>query len=103
LPWITKHGDNSTESRHGESRLPEAGGNLPHGLSEITIVAPITSTVRFPLDPVHDLPARGPECRPFPHLGGPMTLVQRPGRVDSETLERVDEAIGIGLGLVRLE
>jgi hypothetical protein len=32
-----------------------------------------------------------------------MTLVQRPGRVDSETLERVDEAIGIGLGLVRLE
>lgn len=81
-------------------------------LSEITVVAPITSTVRFPLNPVHVLLAADrntglslTSVALFNQIRAVdrMRLIQRLGRVDSETLERVDEAIGISLGLVRLE
>ena len=86
--------------------------DVSNRLSEITIVAPITSTVRFPLNPVHVLLAADrntglsvTSVALFNQIRAVdrMRLIQRLGRVDSETLERVDEAIGISLGLVRLE
>jgi mRNA interferase MazF len=86
--------------------------DVSNRLSEITIVAPITSTVRFPLSPVHVLLAADrntglslTSVALFNQVRAVdrMRLLQRLGRVDSETLERVDEAIGISLGLVRLE
>lgn len=85
--------------------------DVSNRLSEVTIVAPITSTVRFPLNPVHVLLAADE------HTGLSITsvalmnqiravdrirLIQRPGTVDGETLERVDEAIQISLGLIKL-
>jgi mRNA interferase MazF len=85
--------------------------DVSNRLSQITIVAPITSTVRFPLNPVHILLA-GDE-----HTGLSVTsvalfnqiraidgvrLIKRLGVIDSETLERVDDAIKISLGLIRL-
>jgi mRNA interferase MazF len=86
--------------------------DVSNRLSEITIVAPITSTVRFPLNPVHVLLAADrntglsvTSVALFNQIRAVdrMRLIQRLGRVDSETLERIDEAIGISLGLVRLE
>ena len=86
--------------------------DVSNRLSKITIVAPITSTVRFPLNPVHVLLAADrntglsvTSVALFNQIRAVdrMRLIQRLGRVDSETLERVDEAIGISLGLVRLE
>ena len=86
--------------------------DVSNRLSEITIVAPITSTVRFPLNPVHVLLAADrntglsvTSVALFNQIRAVdrMRLIQRLGRVDGETLERVDEAIGICLGLVRLE
>jgi mRNA interferase MazF len=80
-------------------------------LSGITIVAPITSTVRFPLNPVHVLLAGDS------HTGllvtsvallnqiravDRMRLVKRLGSIDAQTLAQVDEAIRISLGLVDL-
>ena len=78
--------------------------------SEITIVAPVTSTVRFPLNPVHVLLAAGEatglsvtsvallnQIRAVDRI----RLIKRLGRVDDETMERADEAIKISLGLVR--
>src|SRR5580658_8238717 len=80
--------------------------DVSNRLSEITIVAPITSTVRFPLNPVHVLLA-GNE-----HTGLAMTsvallnqiravdrirLIKRLGSVDDDVLEQVDEAIKISL------
>jgi len=78
LLWIKKHGKNSTQKDRSE--VPQAGevyltaldpklGNeiqksrpaliiqndVSNRLTHITIVAPITSTVRFPLNPVHVL------------------------------------------------
>jgi len=80
-------------------------------LSEITIVAPITSTVRFPLSPVHVLlvadrttglsvtsVALFNQIRAVDRI----RLVKRLGSVDDATLERVDEAIKISLGLIQL-
>ena len=80
-------------------------------LSDITIVAPITSTVRFPLNPVHVLlvadrntglsvtsVALFNQIRAVDRI----RLIQRLGSVDNETLERVDEAIQISLGLIQL-
>ena len=78
--------------------------------SDITIVAPITSTVRFPLNPVHVLLATGKETGlvvPSVALFNQIRavdrarLIQRLGAVDQETLDRVDEAIQISLGLKR--
>src|SRR5260370_42587498 len=86
--------------------------DISNRLSEITIVAPITSTVRFPLNPVHVLLAADK------HTGLSVTsvallnqiravdrirLIRRLGAADEETMERVDEAIKISLGLLRLD
>ena len=85
--------------------------DVSNRLSEITIVAPITSTVRFPLNPVHVLLTAGAntglrvisvalfnQIRAVDRI----RLIARLGKVDDETLERVDEAIRISLGLFRL-
>jgi mRNA interferase MazF len=80
-------------------------------LSEITILAPITSTVRFPLNPVHVLlpadPVTGLSVTSVAVLNqiravDRIKLIRRLGSVDRETLERVDEAIRISLGLIQL-
>ncbi len=80
-------------------------------LSALTIVAPIISTVRFPLNPAHALVAADT------HTGLSVTsvalldqiravdrtrLIKKLGSVDDETMERVEEAIKISLGLIRL-
>jgi mRNA interferase MazF len=73
--------------------------DVSNRLSGITIVAPIASTVRFPLNPVHVLLVAD-------HTTGlsvtSVALFKRLGSVDVETLERVDEAIKISLGLIPL-
>jgi mRNA interferase MazF len=80
-------------------------------LSDMTIVAPITSTVRFPLNPVHVLleanPTSGLAVTSVALLSqiravDRVRLIKRLGVVDDPTLERVDEAIKISLGLLRL-
>jgi mRNA interferase MazF len=80
-------------------------------LSDITIVAPITSTVRFPLNPVHVMleanRMTGLEVTSVSLLNqiravDRLRLIRRLGVVDDLTLERVDEAIKISLGLLRL-
>jgi mRNA interferase MazF len=85
--------------------------DISNRLTDMTIVAPITSTVRFPLNPVHVLLAADQQT------GLSVTsvallnqiraidrarLIKRLGTVDVETLERVDQAIKLSLGLVRL-
>jgi mRNA interferase MazF len=74
----------------------------------MTIVAPITSTVRFPLNPVHVLlaPTAGTglsvnSVAVFNQIRAVdrARLVKRLGRVDDETIERADLAIKISLGL----
>ena len=85
--------------------------DISNRLSDITIVAPITSTVRFPLNPVHILipadPGTGLGVTSVALLNqiravDRIRLIKRLGAVDSETLERVDEAIKISLGLLQL-
>jgi mRNA interferase MazF len=85
--------------------------DVSNRLSDMTIVAPITSTVRFPLNPVHVLlaanEATGLAVVSVALLGqiravDKLRLLKRLGSVDVETLRRVDETIGISLGLVRL-
>ncbi len=85
--------------------------DLSNRLSEITIVAPITSTVRFPLSPVHVLLAADQNTglsvtsvAVFSQIRAVdrIRLVKRLGSVDREILERVDEAIKISLGLVAI-
>jgi mRNA interferase MazF len=80
-------------------------------LSDMTIVAPITSTVRFPLNPVHVLLAAeertGLSVTSVALLNqvravDRIRLIKRLGVVSPETLERVDEAIKISLGLTQL-
>jgi len=79
-------------------------------LSDISIVAPTTSTVRFPLNPVHVLLAADEntglsvtsvallnQIRAVDRL----RFVKRLGAIDEQTLERIDEAIKISLGLIR--
>jgi len=132
LRWIAKHGNNSKNPGNDESRLPEAGRNLPHSaqaaiqktrpaliiqndisnrLSELTIVAPITSTVRFPLNPVHVLLAADQRTGLSVTSAAVLNqiravdrirLIKRLGVLDNETMVRVDEAIQISLGIVRL-
>ena len=83
--------------------------DVSNRLSDITIMAPITSTVRFPLSPVHVLIAAGPvtgltvtSVAVFNQIRAVdrMRLVKRLGAVDRGTLELVDEAIRISLGLI---
>jgi mRNA interferase MazF len=85
--------------------------DVSNRLSGITIVAPVTSTVRFPLNPVHVLlPADKhtglsvTSVALFNHLRAVdrIRLIRRLGSVDDETMQRVDEAIQISLGLIRL-
>jgi mRNA interferase MazF len=85
--------------------------DVSNRLSEVTIVAPITSTVRLPLNPVHVLITAdrmtGLSTESVALLSqiravDRVRLVKRLGQVDELTLERVDEAIKISLGLTRL-
>lgn len=85
--------------------------DVSNRLSEMTILAPITSTVRFPLSPVHVLLAAdittGLSVVSVALLNqiravDKLRLIKRLGSIDEATLQRVDEAIEIGLGLVRL-
>lgn len=85
--------------------------DVSNRLTQMTIVAPITSTVRFPLNPVHVLlaadAATGLSVTSVALLSqiravDSLRLIKRLGSVDSETLNRVDEAIKISLGLTRL-
>ena len=72
-------------------------------------MAPITSTVRFPLNPVHALlaadAATGLAVPSVVLLNQIRTvdrqrLIKRVGAVDTETLEQIDEALRISLDLV---
>ena len=85
--------------------------DLSNRLSDITIVAPITSTVRFPLNPVHVLLAADKSTglsvtsvAVFNQIRAVdrMRLIRCLGAADAETMERANEAIRISLGLVRL-
>lgn len=84
--------------------------DVSNRLSEVTIVAPITSTVRFPLNSVHVLLAANSKTglsvtsvAVFSQIRAVdrMRLVKRLGAADDETMDRVDEAIAISLGLVQ--
>ena len=75
------------------------------------MVAPITSTVRFPLNPVHVLlPASRSTGLSVTSVAlfnqiravDRMRLIKRLGSVDAATLEQIDEAIRISFGLVDL-
>jgi mRNA interferase MazF len=80
-------------------------------LSGMTIVAPITSTVRFPLNPVHVLLGAGrstglsvTSVAVFSQIRAVdrVRLTRRLGGIDAETMEQVDEAIKISLGLLAI-
>ena len=110
LPWIGKHGSDST----AENQLPGARRDLSHRArpdARPEIVAPITSTVRFPLNPVHVLLAADQNTglsvtsvAVFNQIGAVdrIQLIRRLGEAGEETMERADTAIQISLGLVRL-
>jgi mRNA interferase MazF len=77
-------------------------------LSQTTIVAPITSTVRFPLSPVHALlpadPTTGLSVLSVALLNQIRTvdrrrLITRLGVVHTQTLTHIDEAIRISLAV----
>jgi len=83
--------------------------DVSNRLSGITIVAPITSTVRFPLNPIHVLLAADratglsvTSVAVFNQIRAVdrVRLVKRLGSVDAKTLARVDEAIKMSLGLI---
>ena len=85
--------------------------DVSNRLSEVTIVAPITSTVRFPLNPVHVLIAGGQDTgltvtsvAVFNQIRAVdrVRLIKRLGCIDGGTLKQVDEAIEISLGLVEI-
>ena len=85
--------------------------DVSNRLSQITIVAPVTSTVRFLLNPVRVLLAAdwttGLSVTSVAVLNqiravDRIRLIKRLGAVDDETMERVDEALQISLGLRRL-
>ena len=80
--------------------------NTSNRLTNTTIVAPITSTVRFPLNPVHALlvadAATGLSVPSVALLNqirvvDRQRLVTRMGSVDANTLREVDAAIKISL------
>ncbi len=85
--------------------------DVSNRLSWMTIVAPITSTIQFPLNPVYVLLSADDrtgllvtsvallsQIRAVDRI----RLIKLIGAVDRETLERVDEAIRISLGLTPL-
>ncbi len=85
--------------------------DVSNRLTRITIVAPITSTVRFPLNPVHVLIASdastGLAVTSVALLNqiravDRRRLIKRLGAVDAKTVEGVEEAIKISLGLTRI-
>jgi mRNA interferase MazF len=85
--------------------------DISNRLSEVTIVAPITSTVRFPLSPVHVLLAADqttglvhPSVALFNQIRAVdcSRLVRRLGRIDGTTMEQSEEAIRISLGLKKI-
>jgi mRNA interferase MazF len=80
-------------------------------MTNLTIVAPITSTVRFPLNPVHVLiPAHrntGLTVTSVALLNqiravDKVRLVKWLGALDANTVRLVDQAIQISLGLIEL-
>jgi mRNA interferase MazF len=82
--------------------------NTSNRLTQTTIVAPITSTVRFPLNPVHALlpadAATGLSVASVALLNQIRTvdrqrLIKRLGAVDAQTLTQIDEALKISLDL----
>ena len=84
--------------------------NVSNRLSGISIVAPITSMVRFPLNPVHVLLAAdentGLSATSVALLNqiravDRLRFLKRLGAIDEQTLEHIDEAIKISLGLIR--
>ena len=85
--------------------------DISNRLTEITIVAPITSTVRFPLSPIHVLlPADNTTGLSVVSVAlfnqiravDKLRLIKRIGSVDEETLAKVGEAISISLGLMKV-
>lgn len=85
--------------------------DVSNRLSDVTMVAPITSTVRFPLNPVHVLlPANQNTGLSVTSVAlfnqiravDRMRLIKRLGVVDAATLEQIDEAIKISFGLIDL-
>jgi mRNA interferase MazF len=85
--------------------------DVSNRVTEITIVAPITSTVRFPLNPVHVLiPADANTGLAVTSVAllsqiravDKIRLVKRLGALDPDAQRRVDEAIQISLGLTPL-
>jgi len=85
--------------------------DVSNRLTEMTIVAPITSTVRFPLNPIHVLLAADQSTglsivsmAVFNQIRAvdKLRLIRKLGSVDKETLVRVDEAISISLGLLHI-
>jgi mRNA interferase MazF len=85
--------------------------DVSNRIADITIVAPITSTVRFPLNPVHVLlPADKTTGLSVVSVAlfnqiraiDKLRLIKRIGSVDKGTLAKVDEAISISLGLIAI-
>lgn len=85
--------------------------DVSNRLTQMTIVAPITSTVRFPLNPVHVLlPADQNTGLSVTSVAlfnqiravDRMRLIKRLGSVDAQTMAQIDDAIRISLGLVEL-
>ena len=86
--------------------------DVANRLSQLTIVAPVTSRVRLPLSLVHVLIEAGPDTglrvasvASFDQIRtvNRVRLIRRLGSVDDETMERIDEAIKISLGVTRLD
>lgn len=82
--------------------------DVSNRLSDITIVSPITSTVRLPLNPVHVLLAAdsstGLSVVSVAMLNqvravDRQRLIKRLGAADAATMAQVDEAIKIAFGL----
>ncbi|MFN0105829.1 MAG: type II toxin-antitoxin system PemK/MazF family toxin [Bryobacteraceae bacterium] len=80
--------------------------NTSNRLTQTTIVAPITSTVRFPLNPVHVLLSADKDTGlTVPSVAllsqirvvDRQRLIHRIGTVDEATLRRIDTAIKISL------
>ena len=85
--------------------------DVSNRLTDLTIVAPITSTVRFPLNPVHVLlPADSNTGLAVTSVAllnqiraiDKVRLVKRLGALDADALRLVNEAIQISLGLTQL-
>ena len=85
--------------------------DVSNRLSEITIVAPITSTVRFPLNPVHVLLPTDADTGLVVNSVALLNqiravdrrrLIKRLGAANAAIMEQADDAIKISLGLIPL-